>query len=456
MVRAYRLSSTVRVAVLVGGLRRARLRARCKPPRSQSTRTAVPIDVRRLSDAILLTCGNGHLDQTEQCDDGNTTPGDGCNQLCQQEGQLGVHDARSALRLHCRLRQRAPDLGRGVRRRQQGFGRRLLRRLQDRRARLAVPRARQEVRPAVRRRRDDRHRRNATTATPPAATAAPAPARSSRARAAPRPASPASSRCAATARSRPARSATAEPTRRICRPGARGRTACSTATAPAARRPAPRSRSAAEPPEPARHTRARPVVATATSRPARTATTATWSTVMAARSTCKLEGGFTCKQAVQPDTQACTQSINTGDCLELPVKYRDFKNETLAGGHPDFFYYGATITPPITVTNVQVPIPGTTNGTSMTAPTFAFNKRYCVPNSCGPAKQNDSTARCWDIAQANLDANGRPAFNPRATAAVRTPPSATASSPTSATTPTAATSPATARSRMGRSMRSDT
>ncbi len=43
------------------------------------------VDVRHLSDAILLTCGNSHLDPTEQCDDGNTASGDGCNQLCQQE-----------------------------------------------------------------------------------------------------------------------------------------------------------------------------------------------------------------------------------------------------------------------------------------------------------------------------------------------------------------------------------
>ena len=88
----------------------------------------------------------------------------------------------------------------------------------------------------------------------------------------------------------------------------------------------------------------------------------------------------------------------------------------------------------------------------MNAATFSFNKRYCVPNSAGPAKQNDSTARCWDIAQANLDTNGRPAFNPRARAGAAR--CARASSPTSATTPTAATSPATAPSPTDRSIRS--
>jgi fibro-slime domain-containing protein len=128
-------------------------------------------------------------------------------------------------------------------------------------------------------------------------------------------------------------------------------------------------------------------------------------------STCTVESGFSCKPAVKADTQDCLQADNLGgQCLELPIKYRDFKNETVAGGHPDFFFYGATLATPVTVNNVIVPV-GTT-GTGMNAATFSFNRRYCVPNSAGPARQNDSTARCWDMAQANLDANGRPTFNP--------------------------------------------
>lgn len=31
------------------------------------------------------TCGNGDIDEGEECDDGNTTPGDGCDALCQNE-----------------------------------------------------------------------------------------------------------------------------------------------------------------------------------------------------------------------------------------------------------------------------------------------------------------------------------------------------------------------------------
>ncbi len=59
-------------------------------------------------------------------------------------------------------------------------------------------------------------------------------------------------------------------------------------------------------------------------------------------STCKIEPGFTCTTQTNPDTQTCTQTIYSGQCLELPVKYRDFKSEKETGGHPDFFYYGAT------------------------------------------------------------------------------------------------------------------
>jgi cysteine-rich repeat protein len=43
------------------------------------------VDGRKLSDAILATCGNGHLDATELCDDGNVDNGDGCTKLCQVE-----------------------------------------------------------------------------------------------------------------------------------------------------------------------------------------------------------------------------------------------------------------------------------------------------------------------------------------------------------------------------------
>jgi fibro-slime domain-containing protein len=117
-------------------------------------------------------------------------------------------------------------------------------------------------------------------------------------------------------------------------------------------------------------------------------------------STCMLEGGFSCSAALRDDAVDCKQPGNTGKCLELPVIYRDFKNESVSGGHPDFFYLGATVAGGPTINAVA----GQTGGT-------VFSKRYCVPDSSGPARKNDATNRCWDMAEPNLAANGKPAFN---------------------------------------------
>src|SRR5262245_48782165 len=43
------------------------------------------VDGLGLEPLVLKPCGNGHLDSGEQCDDGNTTAGDGCSALCQFE-----------------------------------------------------------------------------------------------------------------------------------------------------------------------------------------------------------------------------------------------------------------------------------------------------------------------------------------------------------------------------------
>ncbi len=118
--------------------------------------------------------------------------------------------------------------------------------------------------------------------------------------------------------------------------------------------------------------------------------------------TCTLEPGFMCSAVAQDDTADCKETGNTGKCLQLPVIYRDFKSEKESGGHPDFFYLGATVPNPVTIPGVQAP-----TGTQ----TVTFNKRYCVPNSSGPAKKNDSTNRCWDVASATLGAGGKPTFN---------------------------------------------
>ena len=102
---------------------------------------------------------------------------------------------------------------------------------------------------------------------------------------------------------------------------------------------------------------------------------------------CKVEGGFTCSTKTAQDSATCTQAGNSGQCLELPMIYRDFQPENVtSGGHPDFFFLG-------------------TKAGGASAPTT-----ICVPNSGGPSKGNDSTARCWDIAAANLD-HGKPVYN---------------------------------------------
>lgn len=120
---------------------------------------------------------------------------------------------------------------------------------------------------------------------------------------------------------------------------------------------------------------------------------------------CKVEGGFTCNTVPKSDAVDCVQTPNAGQqCLELPVKYRDFKPENVTGGHPDFFFLGATF--PTGDARIQ-----TISGVQGQNGSISFNKRYCVPNSSGPARLNDSTARAWDMAKANLDANGKPAFN---------------------------------------------
>jgi fibro-slime domain-containing protein len=115
---------------------------------------------------------------------------------------------------------------------------------------------------------------------------------------------------------------------------------------------------------------------------------------------CTVETGFGCAAAAHDDAVDCTQPGNTGKCLELPIIYRDFQNESVSGGHPDFFYAGAAITGGPSITGVQ----GQAGAT-------AFSKRYCIPNSSGPAKKNDATNRCWDMAQVNLGSNGKPTFN---------------------------------------------
>jgi len=94
-------------------------------------------------------------------------------------------------------------------------------------------------------------------------------------------------------------------------------------------------------------------------------------------SKCENEGGFTCETKTQQDSTPCASG--SGDCLALPIVYRDFQGEhETSGGHPDFPFYGTRYD-------------GSKSSTTV-----------CVPNSGGPAKGNDSTTRCWGIVGTNL------------------------------------------------------
>ncbi len=121
-------------------------------------------------------------------------------------------------------------------------------------------------------------------------------------------------------------------------------------------------------------------------------------------SSCQIEAGFSCAIVAVTDTAPCVQAGDSGGCVQLPVKYRDFKNEAVTGGHPDSFYLGATWS----ATDPRYQLISGVQGQSGST---AFNKRYCVANTNGPSKSSDSVARAWDLAQANLDDSGRPVFN---------------------------------------------
>ncbi|MGC4092528.1 MAG: DUF4215 domain-containing protein [Polyangiaceae bacterium] len=107
---------------------------------------------------------------------------------------------------------------------------------------------------------------------------------------------------------------------------------------------------------------------------------------------CKEEGGFTCAAAAKTDTTPCT--TGGGNCLALPITYRDFDGVQASTGHPDFFFYGAT------------PAGGT--------------KLSCIPNASGanltglPANgtcpPSDATDPCRGLVKDTLGSDGKPAL----------------------------------------------
>lgn len=60
-------------------------------------------------------------------------------------------------------------------------------------------------------------------------------------------------------------------------------------------------------------------------------------------SNCRTEPGFNCQPKTFTDVKPCTD-VAGKNCLTLPIVYRDFDGQQVASkGHPDFFYYGATV-----------------------------------------------------------------------------------------------------------------
>lgn len=112
---------------------------------------------------------------------------------------------------------------------------------------------------------------------------------------------------------------------------------------------------------------------------------------------CRVEIGFDCEAVEVSDGVACPTNPSL-DCLVLPVTYRDFDGQQQLGGHPDFFFLGASATD------------GHTTGVSALA-----THTTCVPDSSGTAptlssvcNSNDQAGPCLGIADDTLGEDGKP------------------------------------------------
>jgi fibro-slime domain-containing protein len=121
-------------------------------------------------------------------------------------------------------------------------------------------------------------------------------------------------------------------------------------------------------------------------------------------SACKKESGFTCNPQTNADTQACPSASGL-QCLVLPVIFRDFDGHQVSGGHPDFFFYGASATSPVAHSTGVSPGATTTtcvpNATGTKAPWPGTTDAYACPST-------DQTGPCTGIAQSVLGNNGKP------------------------------------------------
>jgi len=123
--------------------------------------------------------------------------------------------------------------------------------------------------------------------------------------------------------------------------GCTARMAFSTATAVAAQRPAPWSRSAEEQTGQGRP-RLRGLVRNGNLEPGEECDDGNWPIAMAARHV-QDEQGFTCTTKA-PDTQPCAQTIYTANALSCQSS-TVLRERARGRCHPDFFYYGRPCKP---------------------------------------------------------------------------------------------------------------
>ena len=114
---------------------------------------------------------------------------------------------------------------------------------------------------------------------------------------------------------------------------------------------------------------------------------------------CEVEPGFSCAGLDTSGVVPCPSNPNY-ECLLLPVTYRDFDGQETAGGHPDFFFLGATAL-----------------GGRVTGIVDGAGRTTCVPDSGGakagfspggPCPTTDAAGECPGLVEATLGADGKP------------------------------------------------